>query len=190
MNDPTRVWAGVVAACVLLAGCTTEDPDPAPTVDLSPVSPTPSPGAELMCGIDTATIELITGYTPDRSDGDLTVQDEVGAARCTVWTDDPGHKDDELLIVELFPVSSKEGIERRQLMDGEIGNPPDVIYPQDAVDGAYWGDGVSGQSAVFWGQTVVQVYAWNARVSVREQAEDFLAVNQQVAFTLGLQSSS
>ncbi len=190
MKDPTRVWAGVVAACVLLAGCTAEDPDPAPTVDLSPVSPTPSPGTELMCGIDESTIELITGFTPDRSDGDLTVQDEVGTARCNVWTDDPRHKDHELLIVELIPASSERGAELRRQVDGEYGNPPDVVYPRDVVDGAYWETGAASTSRVFWGETAVQVFAYNVLVRSRERSEDLLAVNQQVAFTLGLQSAS
>jgi hypothetical protein len=179
----------VVAGCVLLAGCTTGEPGPTPppTVDLSPVAPTPGADAELLCGIDRVAIETITGYAPDRSDGDLTVHDGVGTGRCSVWTEDERHSSEEILIVWLVPVSSEEGAELRQRVDGELENPPAVVYPRDAVDGAYWETPESSSSRVSWGETIVDVHADNLRVRVRERSDDLLAVSQQVAATLGLE---
>ena len=170
-----------VVGLVLLAGCTTPTPTPTPALA------TAHPGADLVCGIDRATIEMVTGYKVARSDGALTVQDGVGTGTCSVWTDNK-HVGGELLVVRLYPISSADGIESRDLVDGRRGNPPALVYPRNVVDGAYWKGALDGDSTVFWGATVIVVSA-DRLVLGRTWSDDLLAMNQQVAATYGLVGS-
>ena len=184
-----KVIACGVVGLVLLAGCTTPAPSPTPISSPIPTSAlaTARPGADLVCGIDRAAIEMVTGFKVARSDGALTVQDGVGAGTCSVWTDNK-HVGGELLVVRLFPTSSAKGIEWRDRVDGKRETPPTLVYPRDVVDGAYWKGTLDGDSVVFWGATVIVVSA-GPLILGRTWSDDLLAMNQQVAATYGLVGS-
>jgi hypothetical protein len=104
-----------------------------------------------------------------------------------VWTDNK-NSGGEFLLVRLFPISSADGIELRDLVDGKRGNPPTLVYPRGVEDGAYWKGDLYGGSTVFWGATVVEISAVSL-VRGRTWSDDLLAMNQQVAATYGLVGS-
>ena len=180
------VVVGVVV-CGLLAGCTSKEPGPEPSV----VVPTsPSAGADLACGVDRASIEAVSGYPVDRVTGELSVQEGVGSGRCEVWTTE---QDGVLFVVELWPLSAEEALRDRDLVDGKVGNPATYTYDPSVADGAMWSgndepvDRVRGSvfSYIFWGETFVVVY-FSAVAPLRTPSEDFLAVTRQVAASYDL----
>jgi len=141
-----------------------------------------------VCGIDRATIEMVTGSKVVRSDGALTVTGGVGAGTCSVWAD-PKRQRGELLVVTMSSISSAKGAEERALVDGTLGTAPTLVYPREVVDGAYWKGSLDGNAVVFWGSTVVNVSV-DHLVLGRTWSDDLLAMNQQVAATYGLAGPS
>lgn len=181
------VGVGVVV-CGLLAGCTSEEPGPEPSLV---VVASPTAGADLVCGVDRAAIEAVSGYPVDRVSDQLTFQDGVGSGRCEVWTTE---RDGVLFVVELWPTSSETALHDRDLVDGRVGNAATYTYDPSVADGAMWSgndqpvDRVRGSvfSYIFWGDTLVSVY-FSAVAPLRTPSEDFLSITEQVATTYGLQ---
>ena len=190
MRGRTRMRGVVVGVvvCGLLAGCTSKEPGPEPSVVVA-VSPTA--GADLACGVDRAAIEAVSGYPVDRVTGELSVQEGVGSGRCEVWTDE---RDGVLFVVELWPLSSEKALRVRDLVDGKVGNPATYTYDPSVADGAMWNandvpfENVSGSvlTYIFWGDTLVKIY-FSAVAPLRTPSQDFLAITEQVATTYGLQ---
>ena len=121
-----------VVVCGLLAGCTSEEPGPEPSVV---VAASPTAGADLVCGVDRAAIEAVSGYPVDRVAGELSVQDGVGSGRCEAWTTE---RDGVLFVVELWPTSSEDAQRPRAEVDGRGGNDPMYTYDPSVADGAMW----------------------------------------------------
>ena len=177
-----------VVVCGLLAGCTSKEPGPEPSVVVA-VSPTA--GAELMCGVDRAAIEAVSGYPVDRVSDQLTFQDGVGTGSCEVWTTE---QHSVLFAVEMWPTSSEEAQQLRADVDGHGSNDPSYAYDPSVADGAMWSgndepsDRVRGSvfSHIFLGDTLVRVY-FSAVAPLRTPSQDFLAITEQVATTYGLQ---
>jgi len=188
---PVRGLVMGTVGVLLLAGCTVEDPTPTPTPVPPPVSSTASAGAELVCGVDKADIELVTGNPVSRWDGDLVVHDGIGSGRCEAFSDAAGG---QVFVVELAPATSDEAKHRRDLVDGLVGNPASLVYDPAVADGAVWGSGdgpgarpvVATNSSVFWGQTLIYVYV-SPLAPWRDGPADHLALTEQIAATYSLQ---
>lgn len=178
------------AALLLLAGCTVPRPDADATPARFPT--TPEPEAALVCGVEQAAVELLTGNPTSRSNDEIVVADGVGSGECEVFSD---ARRGEQFVVTLHPATSPEAAQMRERLQGTLGRPPSVVYDAGSADGGTWGtgatpstgDGVSAGSSIFWGDTLIEVFISPAAATGRDLSADLLALTSQVAASYGLE---
>lgn len=172
-------------ALVLLAGCTAQEPDPDQPSTPAALAPTLTPGAETACGIDVTAVELMIGRVVTRTRDEVRITQGVGSGVCHAYTED-GNR----LWVTLSALSDPEAVRVRRQLNGEVMNPPNVVFDPGEADGGVWGDGVIGAgSSVFWGPTMIRVSV-NGWTSDRDIPADLLAATHQVADFYGLERPS
>lgn len=171
---------------VVLVGCT---PDEGPRPAATAVPTSPAPGADLVCGMDRADVEAVSGVDVESDGGELTVVDGVGTGECQVYTRDATW----MMNVKFHDVASADGIEARAKIAGtqEGVREPDVVYT--TREGAIWGDvdaqegapTLNATSRVVVGDTVVTVLLRYGQAD-RDRQRDQLALTEQIAATYGL----
>lgn len=149
-----------------------------------------------MCGMDRADIEAVTGYTVERSGGELTVVDGVGAGECSAWAPEDSQIAGSLVNVQLSPALSADGDEARAMLAGEIDGVREADEVYTSRVGAIWGDVLNvgdltstttiGTSYVFVGDTLVTLLISRGD-SGRDRPADQLALTEQIAATYGLE---
>lgn len=190
---PKRASA-VLLLGALLAGCSSDvEPTPEPT----PVSTAPAPDADLVCGMARADIEAVTGFSIERTEGELKVTDGVASGECEAWAPDDASIMGPLAFVELAPAASEDGDRARAEMAGGLEGVrrPETVY--SSREGALWlldedspGSMTAlGISRVFIGDTVVTL-SLERGAAGRDRAADQLALTEQVAATHGLDPGS
>lgn len=185
----TRTWGragALVLLPVLLVGCT-PDEEPRPAATAVPTSP--APGADLVCGMDRADVEAVSGVDVESDGGELSVVDGVGTGECQVFTRDAKW----MMNVKLHDVTSPAGVEARANIagTGEGVREPDVVYT--TREGAIWGDvdaeegapTLNATSYVVVGDTLVTMLLRYGQVD-RDRQRDQLALTEQIAATYGL----
>ncbi len=180
--------AALLATCAL-AGCSLfDDKEPGPVTTRIP-SEAPA-GADLMCGMDPASVETAVGYPVDRVEGSL----ENGT--CTLWPVEGTFLREWLLSARVIDATSQEATELRGAIEGtsDAGStrPPDVSY-EDVLGGA-WRVDLGGDEAtshagatsiVFAGDRAV-ILTSDATAEGRDGPADHLALSRQLAASLGL----
>lgn len=171
-------------ALVLLAGCTSHEPDPDQPSTPAALAMTSSPGAETACGIDVRAIELMIGMVVTRTDDELVITDGAGTGFCDVYTEAG-----LTLWVTLHAPSDPEAVRVRRQLNGEVMNPPDEVFDPAEADGGVWSLLSRAGSSTFWGPTMIGVFA-NSWAPDRDMSADLLAATYQVADFYGLERLS
>lgn len=176
----------LVAAClaVTVPGCTGLTASPVPTATAIPT--VAAAGADLVCGMDRGDLAKAMGLAIGRVEDELHVAGGVGSGECRVWPEDESLVNGPLLFVTFVDASSPDGLEARAHVDGDGFRAPDVPY--ESLDGGAWGDlegdpeqlTLGATSAVFWGQTVIDLTTSSGGVH-RNHAADLAALTRQVA---------
>lgn len=183
----TQNWArggAILVACLLQVACTGDD-------EPEPISPAPSPGAEIVCGVDAGAIERATGYRPDEWTGALSSVDGQGTGTCKAYSNEV---DGEIFVVRMGGVDDAEAVAVRRRISGDEGTPPRMVFDPQTVDGAVWGAddipgsrrGVAANAEIFWGGTHLHVYIAPAAAE-RRGADDLLNLTYQVIRTYDLE---
>ncbi len=189
-----RRVAGGVALCLAvsaLAACSLFDDDKEPEPVTTRIPNEPPADAELVCGMDRASVETAVGYQVGRVEGSL---DAVEG--CLVWPVEGTFPGDWVLAASVIDAESDEAVTSRGAIEGTAAadgkRPPDVRY-DDVLGGAWRFElgtteatrRAGASSVVFAGDRVVALTSV-VNAEGRDAPTDLRALSLQVTVSQGL----